>query len=1004
MAAPPAKSFSEIFGEEKIEINASRGLRGQSSLEQNPDLAALTFSGGGIRSAIFNLGILQGLAKNGLLRQFDYLSTVSGGGYISAWLVGWMRRAGSKQVEQRLKENSQPPPLAEAGRYLEPDQVRFLRRYATYLAPRSGMLSADTWTMVAIYLRNLILNLTLLVIFGAGVLLIPDLVLWRTRSFSGAGYGLWISLFICLFISAITIGIGLGGLSNDSPARRGWRRIVLFHEGIFAAVPLFAAALTGTFLLRESIMSSWRQAGQMSAVVWIHNGAVLYTVGWVLALGIRYLNQKGNYPKPVAGGFGGWLIAIGATIIAGMLQGYLVYGVARLFIYLFQQGIGSGDLQWIKVVPLVFGPPLLVGSLLLAAVFHMGLAGRAAPDALREWAARAAAILSLLTVGWIALFGVSLYGPLIVKWLIASDWASTQWGNIFKWLIGSGWAAISAGGVLAGKNASTGGNGGKMRWLTKIAPPVFILGFVLLLSYGVDVTLPRLPGRQDSNNVSAQQQSNPSVAQKNTNDAPNPTMETTAATSSLSLSQGRTPRDMHYFAERHWSRVQKYEDRRLLGYFLVCVLLVALLEWRVDVNEFSMHLFYRNRLTRTFLGASQTKRISDPFTGFSEDDDIALYDLRTGCKQLREPMDLPEQTGAEGADPNPESWSVGYDGPYPLYCTALNEVQGKELAWRTRKATSFVYSPLNCGYDYFVMPNREKPGRYAPSAYRTTQDYSQTGGPMMGTAIAISGAAASPNMGYHSSPAIGFLMALFNVRLGWWAGNPRHPYTWQRYGPWWGLLYLLRELFPDTSDQMAYVYLSDGGHFENLGVYELLRRQTQYIICCDADCDLSSTFDNLGNLVEKCRSDFGVNIHIDVAKLKRDENRISKAHYAIGTIYYRNNTQGKLLYIKPTLTGSEPEDVQAYTAKNGAFPHDSTSNQFFDESQFESYRSLGEHILFQMIREATIPATKGGAAVAPATISDLFKNLIQVQTDAANDWMEVGAPLHENMKVSVKKA
>ena len=89
----------------------------------------------------------------------------------------------------------------------------------------------------------------------------------------------------------------------------------------------------------------------------------------------------------------------------------------------------------------------------------------------------------------------------------------------------------------------------------------------------------------------------------------------------------------------------------------------------------------------------------------------------------------------------------------------------------------------------------------------------------LGTALSISGAAASPNMGYHSSPAVTFLMTVFNARLGWWLGNPARE-KWCEPGPRSGF-YLFKELFGRTNANSKYIYLSDGGHFENLGVYEL---------------------------------------------------------------------------------------------------------------------------------------------------------------------------------------
>ncbi len=117
----------------------------------------------------------------------------------------------------------------------------------------------------------------------------------------------------------------------------------------------------------------------------------------------------------------------------------------------------------------------------------------------------------------------------------------------------------------------------------------------------------------------------------------------------------------------------------------------------------------------------------------------------------------------------------------------------------------------------------------------------------LGTAVAISGAAASPNMGYHTSPPVAFLLTLFNVRMGWWLGNPRARYTWRYSSPRIGLIYMLGELFGTTSSSSDYVSLSDGGHFENLGIYELVRRRCRYIIVGDAEQDEDFKFGGLGS-------------------------------------------------------------------------------------------------------------------------------------------------------------
>src|SRR5213594_3131576 len=120
--------------------------------------AALCISGGGIRSATFGLGILQGLARCGLLDKFQYLSTVSGGGYIGSWLSAWINRAGLTSVIGQLARQSQhtrPNP--------EPLEIQNLRSYSNYLSPRLGIFSADSWTIVGTYLRNFLLNWSVII-------------------------------------------------------------------------------------------------------------------------------------------------------------------------------------------------------------------------------------------------------------------------------------------------------------------------------------------------------------------------------------------------------------------------------------------------------------------------------------------------------------------------------------------------------------------------------------------------------------------------------------------------------------------------------------------------------------------------------------------------------------------------------------------------------------------------------------------------------------------------
>ena len=163
------------------ELNAKQKEENKEKLEG----VGLAFSGGGIRSATFNLGILQALASANLLSKIDYLSTVSGGGYIGSWLISWIKRADGKIVEvEKQLGHFQPHYDENKGYVAEPDQVSFLRAYSNYLTPRLGFFGADTWAGIATYLRNLLLNQVILIALLGGIAFLPWCALTLSRALS----------------------------------------------------------------------------------------------------------------------------------------------------------------------------------------------------------------------------------------------------------------------------------------------------------------------------------------------------------------------------------------------------------------------------------------------------------------------------------------------------------------------------------------------------------------------------------------------------------------------------------------------------------------------------------------------------------------------------------------------------------------------------------------------------------------------------------------------------
>jgi hypothetical protein len=280
--------------------------------------------------------------------------------------------------------------------------------------------------------------------------------------------------------------------------------------------------------------------------------------------------------------------------------------------------------------------------------------------------------------------------------------------------------------------------------------------------------------------------------------------------------------------------------------------------------------------------------------------------------------------------------------------TTLNLVGGKNLAWQQRKAEPFAVTPLHAGC--FRV------------GYRRSRNYGGEKGISLGTAQTISGAAASSNMGYYTtSPVLSLVLTLFNVRLGWWLGNPgpAGQTTYRREAPRLSVAPLVQEALGMTDDTNAYVYLTDGGHFENLALYEMVLRRCHLIVLSDGAGDPKFEFSDLGNAVRKIRIDLGVPIEFDEIPIHAKAPEKERCGYwAFGRILYSKVDKGEevrdglLIYVKPTVYGIEPRDVIQYKVSNPDFPHQSTGDQFFDEPQFESYKTLGWHIMNRMCENA----------------------------------------------------
>ncbi len=886
-------SWIEAFQAELREIFAHRAERNlahppaedggtREALKVRHGLIGLAFSGGGIRSATFNLGILEALKENDLLRFVDYLSTVSGGGYIGGWLVANAKRRGywiRRDADWR-------------------DSVKHLRDYSNYLSPHLGFMSPDTWTMWTTFLRNTLLVQLQVFLAIITCLLIPYLLRFPFFGLlEASGKSLY---FTPEFLSAVLLAVatGLICLSMLAP-RKESDRATRPHPGrsrrsIAIAVCVFApASITVTAAL-------WRAADVLLNHGHTSFGDIL--VQFVTTPGMRFVHV-GCYLT---------LSALSFASVSRTWRGYVAIVLAPLgamaavalqvtaLLLVLQRWVSHAQSDHPGQVlgggfesAFVFGPVLVIAVLSLSIYVLIGMLGKASDRQPREWWSRFGALLSITGAGWLALSVSAVYSPF---WLDkgVEELAGLGWIPVLGWLV------TSAGSVLAGKSGATSGGASvdgpakskslPLDLLAVGGPFVALGGLVIGLSSLLHAVLLKV--------------------------------SSTAAGGS------------------YWQGLRDIDLSIVLAALAVVMVLGVVLTWRLDINIFSLSEFYRSRLVRCYLGASRSKRSPHPFTGFDEHDDMALASLRTVTP---EPC-VQAEDEANGRAP--------FAGPFPIVNCTLNLGGSSDLAVKTRQSDCFTMTPLHCGFNH----KRTDGGRVAAGGYAPTEHYcGRKESPTLGLAVAVSGAAASPNMGYHTSPLTAFLMTVFNARLGCWFANPAHDPPVSRLSPHFAFPSLLKELLGTADDESSFVDISDGGHFENLGVYELVRRRCRLIIASDAECDPDVAFESLGKLIRMCEVDFGAKIKIDVSSIRRDRRTgRSKSHCAVGTIEYGNCTLGTLIYIKASLLDEENTGVLEYHSSHTTFPHETTANQFFSEDQFESYRRLGYDSAKRTFRDVSL--------------------------------------------------
>jgi hypothetical protein len=368
-----------------------------------------------------------------------------------------------------------------------------------------------------------------------------------------------------------------------------------------------------------------------------------------------------------------------------------------------------------------------------------------------------------------------------------------------------------------------------------------------------------------------------------------------------------------------------FSDDKIQAVLVVWIVLAVYFAFSTNINYLGLYRFYRDRLMEAFMPSSAS--LKSWRTGYSEADRYSIVDLWPQDTQWGGPQDKTVE-------------SMKFERPYPIFNTNAIMVNDSDPKLFERGGDNFIFSPLYIGS--------------TSTGWQRTPAYIAAHGPVtLPTAMAASGAAINSYAAYIGEgitreKLVSVAMMLMNLRLGWWFAKPnsgaRQP----------------NQIFPGFSagvlgcghtSASKFLELSDGGNFDNLGLYELVRRRLKIIFILDGEEDQASAMPALVSVVQRVRDDFNVVIDLD----KRIDDLMplpgsgfpadvafSKSAYFTAKINYPDTeAPGILVYVKARMISDLGFVVRGFRAKNSNFPNEPTLNQFFEPEQFEAYRALG---------------------------------------------------------------
>jgi len=888
----------------------------------------IAFSGGGIRSSIFCLGVMQKLAASGIFKHADYLSTVSGGGYIGSALAWWLsgktlREPDSAADDLDAAENlpwgtADPNDVGQGGNEI----LTHLRKNGNYLIPGNGITLLSG---IGIVLRAVLLNLLVWIPIVSAIFIVMH---WASYHWSNE-YRITVfesvpqftEIFKILILLAIGVGLLFLALSIQFSLLSWSRRSkqVAFEDFGIKRISEFSAQDAG-LVSKAAAVVIWL----LIAVISLSSASLISSS---IGVSLEDVPLLGSYLKLLHESMGGSIVVLAIAAVLSLLfaakrkltdnksaiflAGLLIVLIICNLIVGFpqEQDTNIPASRWVLSFVLIIISMMLL-NYRLGRLFRWlrrvpSVSSRySGRRSFEKWAGLLLVLLAVfLAVGTLPLVHIYIY-----------EKVGEEGGGIaglFGVLTGvaSGfWGVYQSGGK--------GGGGRFTSLILKLGAAALLFGMAVL-SFEVAGRVSEAAGLVKSSAEHVAKKKNDAQSDGKTA-ASLPQTQTQDSASALSRDQDAD----RLIQVAFWS------------WFAVALITGAF----ANLNYISLGRFYRDRLVEAFMPDRETTGEKQP-----------------GAAGLADQLKLSEV------------WE-NHCGPYPLINTNIVLANAKSLKHRLRGGASFVLSPGMCGSDATGWLNT-----------KLFDDDEMT----LGTAMAISGAAANPRTGIGGkgltrNKTVSLVMNLLNFRLGYWVNNPRRPETLLEKT----LARMAGNIRPNHffpsgyysatgrgyAENSKFSELSDGGHFENLGLYELVRRRCRLIIICDGGQDNSASYSDFVTAIRRIEADFGARIILNkqagpermIAKVREgmypgDALYADKGYFVAKVVYAEKPDaagwakDGVIIYMKTTMIEDLSMKAKGYKGANPDFPDQTTGDQFFDDEQFEAYRELGYSITSQAV-------------------------------------------------------